>query len=193
MDLQGTFVYQLHGYMRVGNLEAEVPEQPKELTYGSADAQVTQTIEHYVLLALPTYRPSPFPSTIDVPAPEGFYPYSELGLMNFGENSSISAIARLNISGHMGEVNEFKGRYALDGPHVWDTDPSVVQPPKAQPAVQTATGILTLRGVIRTQLIWDYAFAFINKDEALLMAGGRTPRPASLSGRMWRQDPSLSR
>ena len=50
-----------------------------------------------------------------------------------------------------------------------------------------STGQLTLRPVVKPpDLIWDYAFAFINENEALLMAGGRFPRPATLTGRMWR-------
>ena len=186
----GTFVYEVHGCMRAHNLIGKAYEPSRDFTYGEApDPDKAGKQANVALLAVIASAGTPFQ-----PEP-GFYPYSEMGVMNFADDGTVNAVSRWNISGHYGtyHVHSFKGNY------VFDLDLLSKIPPKvgfgAFGDLTQFTGLLTLKldnskeppSPSPPPLVWDYAFAFINDNEALLMAGGRSPRPAVLTGRMWRR------
>ena len=183
-EIVGTFVYQLHGCVHMGNIFNGMQEPNRTLRYGEATVNLNGQREGFELPAMTAFHPSHFPQPPQIPigspayTPEaGFYPYSEIGVMMFANDGGISASSRLNTSGYLSLLLQFEGRYLFDAPGGGLGHVERVQ--------DLATGQFTL---IHNQdprpLIWDYTFAFINKDEALLMAGGRSPRPATLTGRM---------
>jgi hypothetical protein len=185
-EIVGAFVYQLHGCVHARNFKSGKwkPENPKRLTWGVANEK-QGVLDEFELPAMTAFYPQAafFPPFSGLPAYTpfaGFYPYSEMGVMQFANDGTMSASSRLNTSGVLSDLLPFKGRYMFD--------PDIEAGGGKTTLVQfLATGLLTLNGAGGTELIWDYAFAFIDKDEALLMAGGRFPRPATLAGRMWRR------
>jgi hypothetical protein len=125
----------------------------------------------YALPAMPTFQP---PGTADN---TGFYPVSEIGHMTFADDK-VEGELRLNPAGYANATNQlaFYGMFTLD------------QPKPQPPGIRM--GIISIISDAVPNLFWDYSFIMVSRTEIQLAAGGRVPRPATMTGTMKKIDPS---
>jgi hypothetical protein len=117
----------------------------------------------------------------------GFYPFTEIGTFDFSDDGTVTAFIRWNFAGLLtGDFRPFSGKYELE------TEQVIQQPggPRIPIGVEGAplSGKISVTSPQTNGMPqWDYVFLFTDLEtraEALLMAAGRSPRPAAASGRM---------
>ena len=117
------------------------------------------------------WRPVDFVNPYSSGSQAGYYPFSEIGYLLFGPSPTIahavSGWFRINVGGYDSNDNiAVKGAYLLDA--------------------NTVTGVFTVQLTPLPQAIWDYHFVIVDKDNILVHAAGRLPRPAVASGKLRR-------
>lgn len=182
--LAGAFAYSLQGFIHALNHGKTAAEKPRDiLVTGVAER------DNDLLSAgnIGVFKPSAerigrdFPAIATItppngpdPAPTGYYPVSEQGLMVFRDDGTVSDSLCLNVAGYSDatECAIFAGRYLFNGPSAGLMGAITIRLTK--PAID--------------KLVWDYTFLLVGPDQILFAAAGRFPRPGVLTGIMWRMD-----
>ena len=95
--------------------------------------------------------------------PVGFFPFSEIGCLNFygDPNYTVYGWLRVNNAGFSPPRGHFRGRWRFDAP---------------------VMGVYTINLDDLSNHVWDYSFLVLAKDRMLLQVANRLPRPAVGTG-----------